>query len=274
MIIKTLVENTSISYEYSNEHGLSLYIETKRHKLLFDLGASTLFIENAKKMAVNLSEVDLVVISHGHYDHGGGLKAFLDINFKAKIYLTLGTFGQHYSNLPNGEKKYIGLDQGIIPTERFIYTDGYQIIDDELELFTNVKGSRLEPSGNKDLLMKIGNCFQSDGFAHEQNLIIKQDGKELLLAGCAHKGIVNIVEHFAALKKKFPSNVIGGFHLHNRSTGRYEDPALVGQIGTYLMETNANYYTCHCTGIESFMVLKKIMGDRIHYLPTGSQLIL
>jgi len=80
MIIKTLVENTAVSKEYECEHGLSLYIETNKHKILFDLGKSDLFLKNAKRLNVDITEVDLVVISHGHYDHGGGLGAFLKTN--------------------------------------------------------------------------------------------------------------------------------------------------------------------------------------------------
>ena len=77
MLIKTLVENTAISKDFGSEHGLSLYIETKKHKILFDVGASELFLKNAKKLDVSIADVDFLVISHGHYDHGGGLKSFI-----------------------------------------------------------------------------------------------------------------------------------------------------------------------------------------------------
>ncbi|MDD2234946.1 MAG: MBL fold metallo-hydrolase [Desulfitobacteriaceae bacterium] len=87
MLIKTLVENISISKDFGNEHGLSLYIETKKHKILFDVGASELFLQNAKKLDVNITDVDILVISHGHYDHGGGLKVFLQENSAATVYL-------------------------------------------------------------------------------------------------------------------------------------------------------------------------------------------
>lgn len=76
MIIETLVENTSISEDFKSEHGLCLYIETKKHKLLFDLGASALFVENARKMSIDISEVDLVIISHGHYDLRRAIKIY------------------------------------------------------------------------------------------------------------------------------------------------------------------------------------------------------
>lgn len=86
MLIKTLVENTSVSEDFGSEHGLSLYIETKKQKILFDVGASELFLQNAKKLGVNIADVDFLVISHGHYDHGGGLKTFLKRTQKPKYF--------------------------------------------------------------------------------------------------------------------------------------------------------------------------------------------
>ena len=82
----TLVEDTT-KCELGAEHGLSIYAETEKHKLLFDVGTTDLFIKNAKALGIDLSQVDTVVISHGHNDHGGGLDAFLAINDHAVIYL-------------------------------------------------------------------------------------------------------------------------------------------------------------------------------------------
>ena len=214
MLIRTLVENSSISEKLGSEHGLSLYIETRKNKLLFDMGASALFAGNAKKINVDLTEVDLAVISHGHYDHGGGLQAFLEINSKAKIYLNQKAFGKYYANRPNGEKKHIGLNEKLLPNNRFVFVGEHLVINEELELFSRVKGRRLYPAGNQDLFMKLDFSFVPDDFAHEQNLIIKEDGKIILIMGCAHKGIVNILEHFYNEKNCLPSHVIGGFHLY------------------------------------------------------------
>ena len=110
MLIKTLVENTAISKDFGSEHGLSLYIETKKHKILFDVGASELFLQNAKKLGVNIADVDFLVISHGHYDHGGGLKTFLKENTKAEVFLHRLAFEKHYAIRPNDELEFIGLD--------------------------------------------------------------------------------------------------------------------------------------------------------------------
>lgn len=274
MIIKTLVENTSFSEEFASEHGLSLYIETQRHKILFDLGASGLFVENAKKMNVDLSEIDLVVISHGHYDHGGGLREFLKMNSKAKIYVNQRAFEKHYGSRPNGEKVNIGLDNGLENVEQIIRVGDYSVIDKELILFSNVKKTKLNPTGNRDLYMEKGDSIVLDDFVHEQNLIIQEDGKKLLVAGCAHCGIVNIVNYMELLELGLPSHVIGGFHMYNRSANTFEDPALVSEIGAALLNMGANYYTCHCTGLKPYQILKKIMGEKIQYLETGKELMI
>ena len=109
-----------------------------------------------------------------------------------------------------------------------------------------------------------------DDFAHEQNLIIEEGENTVLIAGCAHKGIVNILEHFRMIRGHFPSHVIGGFHLYNPAANKYEDPAVVAEVGAYLLGTGAKFYTGHCTGIESYERLKTILGEKIDYMSTGS----
>lgn len=270
MKIVTLTENTSVSDAFKNEHGLSLYIETEMHKLLFDVGASGLFAENAKKLGIDLSEVDTLVISHGHYDHGGGLKAFLEINEKAPIYINTRAFENYYSNRVNGEKAYIGLDQELRTNERFVFLQDDFVLDDALCVFSNVRGNRYQPTGNKDLLMEKEGVQVCDDFSHEQNLIIREKDQVILLAGCAHNGIVNILDHMAINYNLYPDHVIGGFHLYNRARKTSEKQETIEAIGKELLNTRAAYHTCHCTGKESYQMLKAMMGNRIDYLSTGS----
>ena len=113
----------------------------------------------------------------------------------------------------------------------------------------------------------------SDTFKHEQNLVIEEDGKILLVTGCAHNGIVNILDHFYSLNERMPDYVVGGFHLASRSAGN-ENFETIDSIGTYLLGTKAKFYTCHCTGLEPYKRLKFMMGDRIDYLSVGSEVII
>lgn len=272
MIVKVLSENTTSSEKFGSEHGLSLYIETETYKILFDTGASGLFAENAEKMGVDLTRIDLAVISHGHYDHGGGLKTFLRINSKANIYIHQKAFEQHYANRPGGIMAYIGLDEALLSNERFVSCADRFTIDENIELFSGVKAKRLVPSGNVDLFMKVGDAYVQDDFAHEQNLIISENGKTLVIAGCAHTGIVNIIDQFKAEKGSLPDYVIGGFHLYNHGTKQNEAPDIVDEIGNFLLEAHSQYYTCHCTGTESFNRLKTVMGENIDYISTGDQI--
>jgi 7,8-dihydropterin-6-yl-methyl-4-(beta-D-ribofuranosyl)aminobenzene 5'-phosphate synthase len=272
MIIKMLMENTSCSPKLKYEHGLSVYVETENHKILFDTGASGGFLDNSKKMGVSISDVDVAVISHGHYDHGGGLLAFLQNNTSAKVYIRENAFGDYYSLSTEGKEKYIGLNKTISEYPQIYLTKSRTFIDDELELFSDVKGTKFEPSGNKQLLMKIDGNLTEDSFSHEQNLVIREKNKTLLMVGCAHRGIANIMEHFYSLNKSYPTHVIGGFHLYNRSKDKDESPEQVYALGEYLKSKATIYYTCHCTGITSYNLLKEQLGEQVNYLSTGSEL--
>ena len=109
MKITALLENTANRSDMKTEHGLSLYIETENKCILFDMGQTTMFTENAKTLGIDLQKVDLAILSHGHYDHGGGLAEFLKIHSHAPILIHRDAFLPHY----NGTEKYIGLDASL-----------------------------------------------------------------------------------------------------------------------------------------------------------------
>ncbi|NLT96310.1 MAG: MBL fold metallo-hydrolase [Clostridia bacterium] len=272
MIIKVLAENTSISKDLGSEHGLSLYIETSNHKILFDVGASRLFLENAEKLNVDISDVDYLVISHGHYDHGGGLRVFLRENTKAEVFLQRLAFEKYYALRSNDELEYIGLDEDLKHNRRIVLTSDLFVINKGIELFSNITRKGPLPFSNNRLFMVQNGQTVKDVFLHEQNLVIEEGGKTLLVTGCAHNGIVNIIEHYHDLKGHMPDYVVGGFHLSGRSPVSSEEPETIDKISKYLMETNAVFYTCHCTGIEPYNRLKAAMGNNINYLSTGSEI--
>lgn len=264
-----LVENTTISARYKPKHGLCFHIKTLNNNILFDLGSDDLFIINAIKLNIYISEVDTVIISHDHNDHGGGLSAFLLHNKKAKIYIHKNAFTPHYASILGLFKHSIGLDSKLQNNNRIVLLDGNFNIDDELYLFSNIKTKNLMPTSNKVLLMKINNEYLQDDFSHEQNLIIKENNKYTLLAGCAHNGIVNIVEKAEDIICSNLNTVISGFHLFNRFTKKSEDPKLINNISTALKGKKTIFYTCHCSGIKPFNILQEKLGDQIKYLSTG-----
>ena len=118
MRIHVLAENTTCRDDLAAEHGLSLLIEACGRRLLFDTGASGVFADNAARMGLDLSTVDAAVLSHGHYDHGGGLARFLEINDHAPVYMNERAF----SDCWHGEDHYIGIDQALRGNPRISLT--------------------------------------------------------------------------------------------------------------------------------------------------------
>ncbi len=271
MLIKTLVEDTSISPELCSEHGLSLYIEANHRKILFDTGASNLFLQNANKLGVTIKDVGIAIISHGHYDHGGGLRTFLEENEKACVYLHKEAFDPYYSILCGKDPDNAGIDPSLKIHGRVQLTDGNLLIGSEIELFSGVIGREFFSSCNDSLYMELADgSIVKDDFRHEQNLLIREAGKTVLIAGCAHNGIVNIMKHVYDKHGSYPDYVISGFHLMRTSTKRSEAPVVIEGIAQFLKSTESKYYTGHCTGLDAYHLLKEVLGDQIQYLATGT----
>lgn len=271
MIIKTLVEDTTDKENLKSEHGLSLYIETNGKKILFDSGASGLFVENAEKMDIDIASIDYAVISHGHNDHGGGLGKFLEANSKAEVFIHEHAFDRHYS-LRNERMVYIGLDENLRKNDRLVYVKGRFFIWKGIELFSDVKTLKPMPVTNSNLYTEDKGDIILDNFSHELNLAITEDNKHFLLTGCAHNGIMNIMEHYVELKGHMPQFVIGGLHLQNRTYTPTKEDDFMKEITEYMLKSKTVFYTCHCTGQVAFDILKKDLKDKIHYLCTGKEM--
>ena len=269
MVITTLVENTSLLKEFKCKHGLSLHIKTNKHNILFDLGSNGLFIENAIKLNINISDVDILVISHGHKDHGGALKLFLQHNSKAKIYINKDAFNKYYTSVLGALKFYVGLDDRLQFNERIIFTEDIFQIDEDICLFSNVTKKYEKSNLNDSLFIKIDGKYYKDDFTHEQSLLIRENDKYILIAGCAHKGIVNIIDKAEEIMDSNLSTVIGGFHLFNPVNKKSESLEFISNIAKNLNNKNTIFYTCHCTGNKAFNILKENLKDKIMYLSTG-----
>jgi 7,8-dihydropterin-6-yl-methyl-4-(beta-D-ribofuranosyl)aminobenzene 5'-phosphate synthase len=267
MKIITLVENTSDNADLKKQHGLSVYIETPQHKILFDLGSDDTFLYNAQKLGINLKAVDTVIISHGHKDHGGGLSGFLKMNDIAKIYVHQQAFEPYYIKVLF-TKIPVGLSPDLLKSERFIPLNGNIHIDDELFVFSDVDGYSNSKS-NRALFKKISDVFVNDDFAHEQNLIVTAEDKVGLFTGCSHRGIKNI---YSTAQKHQPNirAVFGGFHLYNPVTKVNEPKEVTQHLADWLSVQDTSFYTGHCTGRKAFACMKNITGEKLQYLSTGT----
>ena len=201
--ITALVENTSADPRRGAEHGLSLYIETGAHHILFDMGQTALYAANARALGVDLAGVDLAVLSHGHYDLGGGLAHFLAANPGAPVYLSRYAFEPHY----HGSTKNIGLEPALAQNLRLRFTGETTPLGDGLTLYACNARPRRHDLGSFGLTTVRDGAFVAEDFRHEQYLLIEQAGKRVLISGCFHKGILDLVEWFR------PDVLVGGFHF-------------------------------------------------------------
>uniref|UniRef100_UPI00405660A4 MBL fold metallo-hydrolase n=1 Tax=Acetatifactor sp. TaxID=1872090 RepID=UPI00405660A4 len=267
MNIVTLVEDTPGWEGCIYEHGLSFYVETEKHKLLVDTGATDAFLKNAEKLGIDLNEVDTVILSHGHYDHSGGIMPFTKVNTHAQIYLQNTAGGDYYSVREKGEE-YIGIDKEILTLPQVRLLEGDVTIDEELSLFTNITGRRLWPKSNLRLKRKEKAAFVQDTFEHEQCLVITYKGRKLLLSGCAHNGILNILDKYRELYGAEPDVVISGFHMVRKE---YSEETLqeIRDIAEELHQYKTVFYTGHCTGQVAFDVMKAIMGEQLCEIHSG-----
>ena len=256
MKLVCLTENTTQNPALIPEHGLCVYIETLGKKILLDFGQNgETLVQNAKTLGINLADVDVAILSHGHYDHGGGLEAFLEVNKTAKVYLHQNAFGAYY----NGTEKYIGLNPALKEQPRLCFVSQDTQIAEGITLCLP-REKLVAPLCDGGLTQKVGETFVPDSFSHELYLQVEEENKRVIFSGCAHKGIENIMAWFS------PNVFVGGMHLSH-----FPLDETLTKLAQTLEKYNAHYITGHCTGLEQFEVLKGKIS-KISYLSCGKAL--
>lgn len=268
----TLIENNpDDNNTLLSEHGLSIYIEVDEMKILFDTGKSGDFINNAEKLNVDLSNIDYLLLSHGHYDHSGGFKILVDrIGSPFKIIVGEGFFNEKYKLMDNNTYRYNGnpFDEDYINKNNISVSyvkDDVFYINENIMIFSNFKRNNDFEIQNKFFRIKKNEEFILDNFSDEIVLAVKKNEGLMIILGCSHVGVVNILETIMKRTGMPIYGIIGGSHLVEADEER------VSETIEFFKENNIKIIAMsHCTGEIAIEKLKNEFKDKFVYNNTGN----
>lgn len=269
----TIFIDNQASLPLQKEHGFSLLLTIKDKNILFDTGASDKFIQNAKLLNIDLTKISTLIISHGHYDHTGGLASLLKLCPNLSIFLHPNSLIPRYSFDPKTEKfKNIGISS----------KNKKILINEETKLIWNnsphliLRGVGITGFIPRDFpVLTYDNFYEDlkktriDIIPDEQALWVNTKDKIIIITGCCHAGIANTINYILKLTKANKKEIIliGGFHLSHYT------PADIQKLYLKLKEFNfKKIVACHCTGRNSFLELKKYFGDKIIFGYVGLEI--
>ncbi len=270
-----LCENTAgFPFKVMGEHGLSILIERGDQRILFDTGQGVGLTANADVMGKDLAAVDTVVLSHGHYDHTGGLAGFLEKSGQATVighpdvledrYAQIGAEGSGTPPLSIG----IPFSREALEEKgaRFELSTLFQEIAPDIFCTGEVPRPPDWKSWDPRLVVQDGDGYRADPFRDDLSLLLETDKGPVLLLGCAHAGLHAIVNH---IRKETGLDrfhtILGGTHLG--ATGREDWEKALDLLETLRVEKIA---PGHCTGIQAWSFLASRLGDRVVPMPAGS----
>lgn len=251
------------------EHGLSFFIEANGRRILFDTGKGEALPYNANALGVSLSNLDAVVLSHGHYDHTGGLPFVFAQNKEAPIYCHPSVCKDRFS-IRAGEPRPISMPPSVRESFNALLPERVRYVTEPMELFPGIvvageipRNETWEDTGGPFFIDKEGE--HPDAIEDDTALWVETPSGIVAVAGCSHSGIVNILNHIRRLRpdKKLRA-VIGGFHLLEASDERVS--RTIAAFEDLSLET---VIPCHCTGPRQIRMLEEAFGDRFLQCRSG-----
>lgn len=272
--VTVLMENSpAVNKSLKYEHGLSLFIKTPKNKILFDFGSSDIFLYNAQRMDIDLNDLDVVVCSHGHYDHSGGFADFVS-KYKIKKFITgegffepkYRAYDSKFAYIGNPFNKQLLLDNNI---EHIECKDVYKI-DDNCYVFSGFKRTTpYEEASSNFVCGNLNEDMKVDNFNDEICLVIKTDNELCLLTACSHPGIVNMVKSVGEYFNSNVTSIYGGIHLVEADDERIKNTiADMKKLGL----KKAGF--CHCSGNKVKEVIKNDDAIESSDFCTGDSIII
>ena len=263
MRITVLNDNRIEDKELKCEHGLSLIIETNDSKILFDAGQSDIFLQNAYKLEESLTDIDAIVLSHGDYDHGNGLK-YLNIDTRVNLYAHPDIFNYRVSKRTGN---YGGLNQTkeeFLEKYNLICSKECVKIGEDVYFLGEIKKYNTFEEGNLPMLDQDNNEYKHHD---DSGIVIKTSKGLVVISGCAHSGICNTVEYAKeVINEDRVFAVIGGFHLK-------EDNERLRKTIEYFKENNVKkVLLAHCVSDDVCSVFLKELPSETTILKTGNVL--
>jgi 7,8-dihydropterin-6-yl-methyl-4-(beta-D-ribofuranosyl)aminobenzene 5'-phosphate synthase len=254
------------------EHGLSLWIEKDDKSILFDTGQSSVFFHNAKNMGINLEDADYIIISHGHYDHCGGLRYFPYKNKVPAIYAHPDTFLKKFASTDNDEtSKDVGIPFNISDLDwtkdRIVYNRKPLMIDKGILISGEIPCTNTFEEVPHDFFVEKDGRVIHDMMLDEQMLIIEDNNEVAIFLGCSHPGIINSIKYARKLiPDKSIKLLVAGMHLENVSSIR-----LQMTIQHFLDMNIQKVIPLHCTGFRAMCEMKSLLGERCLTICTGDE---
>ena len=265
--LKMTVLSDNIAEEsLTAEWGLSILLEADGKQILLDTGGGNAFASNAPALGMDLTRVDVGVLSHAHYDHADGMETFFRINEKAP-FLVREEAEENCFGLKEGEMTYIGVRRGTLKTwaSRITPVSGVYEIAPGILLVPHRAGDYSVIARRGDLYMEKDGEYVPDDFSHEQSLVIDTPRGEVIFNSCSHTGPENVLRDVEELaKRKDILAYVGGLHLY-----KLTDEELAVLCRQLRNSAVRRFFTGHCTGDHAFKVLQAELGDRICQFRVG-----